>query len=195
MSGETEQQVSGWTVDTVKELMATLIHESDRRYEQRFEAQENATALALNRVDKEFHEHLQQVREETRAALNAADKAITKQERETEQRISKQEGDIRDRFATVNEFRGQLSDLISTFMPRAEADARIRAVVEKLDGAIERETTATKALESRHNDLELRLSNKLATGEGHGAGQDKFREYIGWIVAIAAGLWAIITKT
>lgn len=195
MSGETEQQVSGWTVDTAKELLAVVSDERDRRYEQRFEAQEQAVSLALTRVDKEFHEHLQQVREETRAALNAADKAITKQERETELRINKQESDIRDRFAAVNEFRGQLSDLISTFMPRAEADARIRAVIEKLDGAVDRETIAVKALESRHNELELRLSNKLATGEGQGVGQDKFREYIGWIVAIGAALWAIITKT
>lgn len=42
MSGETEEAVSGWTVDTLRQEIHGLLRESDRRYEQRFEAQEQA---------------------------------------------------------------------------------------------------------------------------------------------------------
>lgn len=46
MSGETEQQVSGWTVDTLHSHVIGLLREADRRYEQRFEGQEKAITKA-----------------------------------------------------------------------------------------------------------------------------------------------------
>jgi predicted transcriptional regulator len=65
MSGETEQQVSGWTVDTLNEHLQriideklaaqdVLITERDRRYEQRFEAQEKAIQKAETATEKRF---------------------------------------------------------------------------------------------------------------------------------------------
>lgn len=47
MSGETEEQVSGWTVDTLRQHVQDMMREADRRYEQRFEAQEKAVEAAL----------------------------------------------------------------------------------------------------------------------------------------------------
>lgn len=73
MSGETERDVSGWTVDTLRALM----DERDRRYGERFKAQEKA----VDNVAKE----------------------------------------TKEKFASVNEFRGALSDQTNTFIPRAEA--------------------------------------------------------------------------
>jgi hypothetical protein len=54
MSGETEREVSAWTVDSLRDTILLLIGEKDqrimerdRRYEQRFEAQEAAIATAM----------------------------------------------------------------------------------------------------------------------------------------------------
>src|SRR5688572_16340560 len=47
MSGETEKQVSGWTVDTLKEHLEAVISGNDARYNQRFDAQEKAVSAAL----------------------------------------------------------------------------------------------------------------------------------------------------
>jgi len=110
----------------------------DRRYDQRFEAQEHAVTLALSRVDKEFHEHLRAAREETQAALTAADKAIGKSEVAAEKR-----------FESVNEFRGQQGDIVATFIPRTEAEQRIAQNIEKIDSIEKRMTQAFASMGSR----------------------------------------------
>lgn len=45
--GETAKDPSGWSTDTLKAYVERVVHESDRRYEQRFEAQEKAVTAAL----------------------------------------------------------------------------------------------------------------------------------------------------
>lgn len=54
VSGETEKEISAWTVDSLREHIVTLITEKDdriaerdRRYEQRFESQEKAITTAM----------------------------------------------------------------------------------------------------------------------------------------------------
>lgn len=81
MSGETEKQVSGWTVDTLKEYVESLIDGNDKRYEQRFEAQESATKYAQEKSN-EFRGSLDDIgkkqmpRTEAEALIKAtADKA------------------------------------------------------------------------------------------------------------------------
>ena len=89
MSGETEKELSGWTVDTLRYFITGVLHEKDLRYEQRFTAQELAISKAA-----------------------AADEK---------------------RFEGVNEFRAQLADQASTFMPRAEAMLSYSTLNEKLN--------------------------------------------------------------
>lgn len=48
MSGETETNVSGWTVDTLHTHLARLLEERDRRYQERFEASERAVSAAFD---------------------------------------------------------------------------------------------------------------------------------------------------
>ena len=122
--------------------------ERDKRFEQRFLAQERAVAVALARVDLEFHERIKSVREETQAALDSADKAIVKSENSSDKR-----------FASVNEFRAQLSDQALTFMPRKESDVRIDAIAEKIE-----------ANANRINELQLRLSSRLDLSQGQMTG-------------------------
>lgn len=197
--GETAKDPSGFTVDTIHQYIDAILQERDRRYEQRFltqqeslqvalaashavlvehdkryeqrfAAQENATALALSRVDKEFHEHLAQVRTETHAALDAADKAILKSEAATDKR-----------FESVNEFRAQLADQATRFMPRLEAEQRFNAVEEKLSASIKQRSEAIASINSR-----------LDLNAGRSTGLDKGWAMLVGLVALAGTVIAII---
>lgn len=117
MSGETEQSVSAWTNDTVLEHLRSYISsvqqimdERDRRYEQRFVAQEKAVTDALTSAEKAVA-----------AALAAAEKAVSKAEMATEKR-----------FDNVNEFRAQLNDQANTFVPRQEYQVQHDPLVERV---------------------------------------------------------------
>ncbi len=47
MPGETKSDISGWTVDTLKAYVERLFDEHDKRYEQRFLAQQQSLTDAL----------------------------------------------------------------------------------------------------------------------------------------------------
>ena len=110
MSGETENQVSGWTVDTLKAYCERVISDNDLRYQQRFESQEANLVTAITAQEKAVS-----------AALAAAEKAVGKAEVAAEKR-----------FDAVNEFRGQLSDQARDFMPRKEAELQIASLEDKV---------------------------------------------------------------
>lgn len=169
-AGETEEKPSAWTIDTVLAHLDRINQEMDRRYEQRFLAQQNAVDLALSRVDKEFHEHLQQVREETRLSLDAADKAIAKSEAATEKR-----------FESVNEFRGQLQDQATRFMPRLEAEQRIEQNTEKL-----------AALDGRHTSDVAEIRSRLDLTAGRGLGIEKGWGILVGLAGLVGGVIAVV---
>ncbi len=110
MSGETEASVSGWTVDTLRQDLSRILDEMDRRYQQRYEAQQEGVAAALAAQEKAVN-----------AALIAADRAVIKAELAAEKR-----------FESVNEFRATLSDQAANLMPRLEAESRIQTIADKL---------------------------------------------------------------
>jgi hypothetical protein len=88
-----------------------LFDERDRRYEQRFEAQEKAVDTAMVAAEKAVN-----------AALAAAKEAVNKAEISQDKRNLEQ-----------NEFRGQLKDQAATLMPRAEYEtnhAQVRELIE-----------------------------------------------------------------
>ena len=137
MSGETEDQVSGWTTDTLH------AHLSGRLGDQR--AYFDAQIRALTTLLEERHRAQAQA---VSAALLSAEKAVGKAETAAEKR-----------FDAVNEFRAQLADQASTFMPRAESEARASALAEKVDA----------------------LDKRLDKAEGRGAGLSA-----GWIYLLGA---------
>jgi len=117
VSGETEKSVSGWTVDTLNAHVRETLIERDRRYEQRFAAQEHALAerdLFLERLAAERDKQVA-------AAFNASSRAIEKAEIANEKRLD-----------GMNEFRSTLSDQARDLMPRAETEALVHAIEEKL---------------------------------------------------------------
>ena len=54
MSGESETRPSGWTVDTLREHVLAMMDERDRRYAERFAAQEKAVNVALEQTKTRF---------------------------------------------------------------------------------------------------------------------------------------------
>jgi exonuclease VII large subunit len=113
---------SDWTTETLRQHVLGLIaaHEMrsyerlkdmDLRYQQRFDAQQQALDAAL-----------QAVKEATKADLDAAKEAVNKAEKANERR-----------FDAVNEFRAQLADQAASFLTRREAEARFDALMEKLE--------------------------------------------------------------
>ena len=82
MSGETEQQVSGWTVDTLKELMDRRFEDQDKAVQAALVSQEKAVAAALT------------------AAKEAVDKANTAGEKRFDA-VNEFRGQLADQTATL----------------------------------------------------------------------------------------------
>jgi acyl-CoA reductase-like NAD-dependent aldehyde dehydrogenase len=88
-----------------------VLTEIELRHQQRYEAQQSALAAALVSQEKAVN-----------AALAAADRAVTKSETAAE-----------SRFASVNEFRQTLSDQATRFQTRAESEAALKPLSDRLD--------------------------------------------------------------
>lgn len=176
MSGETESQVSGWTTDTLKAYLEARYHDLRDALNERYETQTRATSAAFDAADKAV-----------RAALASAEKAAA---------LAAESA--KDRFEAVNEFRGQLSDVIATFLPRTEYNAAHKALEDQVH-----------TLADRLSALELRLTSRLDLGQSNTEGNARqvveHREYreekrtgsaltAQWIalILIAAGLIATI---
>jgi hypothetical protein len=124
VSGETEERPSGWTTDTLKDMFLRLIDEHDHRYQQRFQAQEQAVRDALAAQEKQVAQ-----------ALLSAQQAVNKAETAAERR-----------FESVNEFRAQLSDQVATFVRREYLDSQLDALDRRLaDQARERQNALDQA--------------------------------------------------
>lgn len=138
------------------EAQSDALAAADKRYEQRFVAQEGAVASALMSQEKAVG-----------AALIAADRAVSKVETANEKR-----------FEAVNEFRAQLADQAAGFIPRNEANIRFDAVVERIEAA--RKTYDDKHEQVRSEVQIIRNSQTLKEGKGEG-----YEKVWGWIVAAA----------
>lgn len=203
-----EQRFEGQEI-AIQRALATvevLRHELQLRHEQRFESQERAVEVALAGVEKEFHEHLRQYGTETKAAqdtaekavaaaLAATEKAIDKQERATEMAITKQEIATEKRFEGVNEFRAQQADMIATFARKAEVDARLAAITEKLETAVDRVRDDVTAQERRANDSLKSIGSRLDVIKGNSQGAAALWGYaVGAIFLIIAVITFMNTR-
>lgn len=163
MSGETEQQPSSWTVDTLAEYI-------NKRFDSTNRDNDRILAILRDRTETYVREHaaMREVLDDrlrahdvehrlikeklderheaqmaaVQAALASAKEAVTKAERANERR-----------FEAVNEFRAQLADIIATFIPKAEAVAVAQGQAEKIDDLKERlsrlETVRTTTKDNR----------------------------------------------
>jgi len=164
MGGETEQQISGWTVDTLhvyinrlivehEKFFRALFSEKDLRDNQRFEAQQLALKEALLAQEKLVN-----------AALLASQTAV-----------NKTDDAVGERFKTVNEFRGTLEDQARNLMPRQEALAIFAAQSDKID-----------KLEQRVQEINLQIRDIGGRARGINEGFGYIIGAIGVITAIIA---------
>ncbi len=72
-------------------------------------------------------------KEKVEAALASADKAVQAALAAAEKAVLKAESAADRRFDSVNELRGMVQDILSTTMPRGEAESRIAQGAEKVD--------------------------------------------------------------
>jgi cytochrome c5 len=186
MSGETENNVSGWTVDTLHLYLTRRIVDLQAMLQERYDTQTKALDAALAAQQKA-----------TQAALIAADKAVQAALASAEKAVAKAEVSAEKRFEAVNAFREQLHDQANTFMPRIESEARIHALIEKVDEAATRHGSRLGAIEVRMQSvptvperdslhlaslardaalterltaLELRITSRLDMTQGHSSG-------------------------
>jgi len=99
-----------WTFETLCIYLERIIDLNDKRYEERDATREASLGTAMTAAEKAVN-----------AALAAAEKAVTKAETSAEKR-----------FDSQNEFREQLKDQATTFMPRSEAQLQLDALNEKM---------------------------------------------------------------
>lgn len=156
MNAETE-----WTLATLHVHLLALVEEADRRSGQRFESQEKAVNAALIAA-----------KEAVNAALIAAKEAVIKAEGSTEKR-----------FDATNEFRAQLADQASTFMPRAEAEQRIGQMAEKLSD-----------LDRRLTDSLAAVVTQLSAGVGRSSGYATAWSVLLGALVVAVALYNALHK-
>ena len=150
--------MSEWTVDTLREHV-----------QQRFEAEHALIQQQFEDLRALLQERYGTQTKALDAAFVAAEKAVQTALASAEKAVAKAELAATDRFAAVNEFRGQLADQAATFMSQAEAKAMINALREKVDA----------------------MTARLDKMEGHSGGTTNSRAVLVAAVMVAAALVTI----
>lgn len=172
MSGETEQDVSGWTTDTLHAHIQTQINDLRRALDERYATQTKAVDAAFSAAEIARQTARIEDQRAVATALLSAEKAVTKAEIAAEKR-----------FESVNEFRAQLADQAATFVSRTEAEAY---------------RLATEAKIETIKDLLDKLEKRMDLNQGKSAGSASTIGYavtaIGVLILIINFVFFIITK-
>jgi len=149
-------------INLLNDRLSRELTSADLRYQQRYDAQNKALDAALLAAEKAVN-----------TALAAAKEAVTKAEMAAERR-----------FEAVNEFRAQLADQAGTFMPRAEAEARISTNAEKVA-----ETN------TRLGELAARVDRNDGRTSGHGDSTRNLVTIMGLLIAVVSVAVTILIAT
>lgn len=186
MSGETELQPSGWTIDTLAMHLQRQIDDMRRLLDERYATQTKA-------VDAAFL--AQQTAMQT--ALTAAERAVATALLSAEKAVTKAEAAAEKRFESVNEFRGQLTDQAASFISRVESDAQRIALEERIASLTEKVDRETKRNETYVTEVNSILSSRLdvITGrhEGSSSARTTQRLDIGQFIAIIGTVLVVIS--
>ena len=188
MSGETEASVSGWTVDTLHELITNLNRAQDEQRRQlyaevdrRLSTADATVRRSLDDLRVMLNERYATQTKALDAAFKAAEQAVTTALASQEKAVSKAEAAADKRFEAVNEFRQQLSDQTSNFPTRVEMTTRL----DSLAADVTRNSAEIRA-------LELRLSSRLDLMTGGQAGAQSSRTEqrlnIGAVIAVVGAV-------
>lgn len=142
-----------WTFKTLLAFVMQRIDNLEKMLNERYQTQTKATDAAF-------------VAQQTamKTAFDAADKAVQAALAAAKEAAAKAESAAKDRFTAVNEFRGQLADVIATFLPRTEYYTAHKAVEDRVTANADRLAA-----------LELRLTSRLDLGQGNDLGNREAR--------------------
>lgn len=142
--------------------------------------------------------------------FNAQEKSVTAALTAAKDAVDKAQESAEKRFDSVNEFRAQLSDQATTFMPRSEAEQRISQNadrLEKMDRAAQ-ECISRSEYNARHDDLVHQVSSLTSrvdrsSGQAmaESAGQLDYAQsqrnrqnlMMGWVLGAAVALIALVS--
>jgi hypothetical protein len=165
------------TPEQVRHLLTTMVDSLEKRLEERVasvsdRSNERVTHFSallkqsIIEIDRRLDLRIEDLTKAREAATQGLEKLINQALQSSKEAITKAEASAERRFDAVNEFRSQLADIIRTLLPRAEAEARIKASEDKIDA----------------------LSHRIDRTEGKGTGLKD-----AWVVLIgAAGALAAI---
>jgi len=184
MSGETENSVSGWTVDTLHAHMTGQMDDLRAMLQERYATQTKA-------VDAAFQ--AQQLAMQT--AMTAAETAVGKALESAEKAVGKAEIAAEKRFDAVNEFRAQLADQAQTFLPRQEYEAAMRRLDERLKELADIAASHVTRVEwdaghGRLSEQVREIADTQNRAAGKGLGQ---AATWGVIIAVIASVGALIS--
>jgi hypothetical protein len=211
MSGETEQNVSSWTTDTLHVHMTTLLEAAWRemalirdRMEHDFRLQDERMARQWGEQDQrtrialDAHETALNVQRETslretaiaaKTAKDAVDAALAAQK----ESVGVQADTLKQYRETQNEWRGSLGDLSARMMPRSEAEAAVQRATERIQELVlamasmptrlELET-ARQADQARITELTTRVTRAEALAAGSEAKTKSIYAVMGVAVSV-----------
>ncbi len=188
MSGETEADISGWTIDTLHAHLMRLLARQDDSIRRELvlmrEADQKAIQVAytahqeaLNKAFASTDRALTSALESAQRALDQRATTLDKEFHEhldqvrhetsiafesSDRAISKAEAANERRFESVNEFRAQLNDQAASFLTRTEYDAQHSALINKVDDEAKRNA-------ERFGEVNRRLDVSAGKSSGIGA--------------------------
>lgn len=167
-------ELSDWTVDTLHEHMRQRVGDLWAHLDSRAVAQQTAMHEAISTINR-----IVDVR------FDASKEAVDKAQDATEKR-----------FEAVNEFRAQLADQASTFIPRREVETLVDRLTDQitelfsLARAVQADTISRTEYDARHSSLADKIDSqgsRLTKYEGNSAGSKQ-----AWLY-LTGGLAAILT--
>jgi hypothetical protein len=159
MSGETENNVSGWTVDTLNFNLQRQLDDMRLFLDERYATQTKALDAAFVAAEKAVS-----------SALASAEKAVTKAETASEKR-----------FEATNEFRAQLSDQASHFATRTEVSVKFTALTEKVEAD-------TSRINQQLAEINKRLDRTQGSSAGKSAMYGWVIAAVGLIVSVVVAM-------
>lgn len=211
MSGETEQNESGWTTDTLHAHISSLFeavwreltllrdrmgHDfrlQDERMARQWSEEERRIRIALDAHETALNVQRETSLRETDVAARTAKEAVDAALTAHQEAIRVQASALQAYEAKQNEWRGSLSDLGNRMMPRTEAEAAIHRSTERIQEIVLAQTSMVTRLEmdtARQADQArlAELTDRVTRAEALAAGGEAKMKNIYAVMGIAVSL-------
>jgi hypothetical protein len=187
-SGLPRASPAGWNVDTLRAVLQDTVTELRRWTSARLEGNQVLFATRLDEADKRYEQRFQAEQLALKDAFVAQEKAVTAALTAADRAVSKAELAAERRFEAVNEFRGQLADQAVTFLPRNEFDSQHQSTLDKID-ELQKSLQNSLSTQMPRLEVESRISNILSKLEDLAArGAERYDSLNTRISTIASNL-------